>query len=242
MTAYECDILGLAEMRWTESGELNGGEIIWSGEKKDHAKGVGFILSRRARGALISYNPVNSRIIVARFKGAPLNIAVIQVYAPTAESTEDDIERFYDQLEQVFNELPNKDVKIITGDWNAKVGSDNAGWEHVMGRYGYGDRNERGERLLEFASKYDLLISNTRFQQKDSRKWTWMAPDGKHTNMIDLVLVERRWKTSVRNCRTYQGADIASDQGWANYGPRAGSGPQTSLNRPTKIPHKIYFF
>jgi len=73
-----------------------------------------------------------------------------------------------------------------------------------MGCHGYSEHNDRGERLLEFASKYDLLITNTRFQQKDSRKWTWMAPDGKHTNMIDLVLVGRRWKTAVRVCRTFQ--------------------------------------
>jgi len=80
---------------------------------------------------------------------------------------------------------------MVIRDCNAKVGTHNVGWEHVMGRYGYGDRNERGERLLEFASKYDLLITNTRFQQKESRIRTWITPDGKHTNMIDLVL----WKT-----------------------------------------------
>jgi len=61
----------------------------------------------------------------------------------------------------------------------------------VTGRYGYGDQNDRGERLLEITTKRDLFICNARFQQKESRKWTWMAPDGKHTNMIDLVLVER---------------------------------------------------
>jgi len=211
MTPYKCDILGLAEMRWTGVGELNGGEVIWSGEEKNHVRGVGFLLSKRAKDALLGYNPVNARIIVARFSGAPLNIAVIQVHAPTSDSTEDDIETFYGQLEHTIEELPKKDVKIVIGDWNAKVGMDNVGWEQVMGRYGYGERNDRGERLLEFASKNELLITNTRFQQKDSRKWTWMAPDGKHTNMIDLVLVDRRWKTAVRVCRTFQGADISSD-------------------------------
>jgi hypothetical protein len=211
MIPYKCDILGLAEMRWTGVGELNGGEVIWSGEEKNHVKGVGFLLSKRAKDAMLGYNPVNSRIIVARFNGAPLNIAVVQVYAPTSDSTEEEIETFYGQLEHTIEDLPKKDVKIVIGDWNAKVGTNNAGWEHVMGHHGYGERNERGERLLEFAAKNDLLITNTRFQQKDSRKWTWMAPDGKHTNMIDLMLVERRWKTAVRICRTFQGADIASD-------------------------------
>ena len=110
-----------------------------------------------------------------------------------------------------MNDLPKKDVKILLGDWNAKVGLDNDGWEHTMGRYGYGETNERGERLLEFAGKHGLFICNTRFEQKNCRKWTWLAPDGEHTNMIDLVLIEKRWKSAVRNCRAYQGADISSD-------------------------------
>src|SRR6218665_1730818 len=80
-----------------------------------------------------------------------------------------------------------------------------------MGRYGYAERNERGERLLEFAATHDLMITNARFEQKDTRKWTWMAPDGQHTNMIDLVLIEKKWKTTVINCKTYQGADASSD-------------------------------
>ena len=120
-------------MRWTGVGEMNGGEVIRSGEEKNHRSGVGFLLSKRAKDALLGYNPVNSRIIVARFKGAHLNIAVIQVYAPTADSTEEDIETFYGQLEHIIEELPNKDVKIVMGDWNAKVGTDNVGWEQVMG-------------------------------------------------------------------------------------------------------------
>jgi hypothetical protein len=80
-----------------------------------------------------------------------------------------------------------------------------------MGRYGYGEQNERGERLLEFAVKHKLMIGNTRFQQKESRKWTWRSPSGLHKNMIDLILIEQRWKTALWNCRTYQGADISSD-------------------------------
>jgi len=89
MEPYECDILGLAEMRWTGVGELNGGEMIWAGEEKTHMNGVGFLLSKRAKHALLGYNPVNSRIIVARFSGALLNIAVIQVYAPTSASSDE---------------------------------------------------------------------------------------------------------------------------------------------------------
>ena len=208
---YKCDILGLAEVRWTGSGELNGGEVLWSGEEEKHEKGVGFLLSKRAKRSLLGYNPVSPRIIVARFSGHPFNLACVQVYAPTTDSTDAQMDDFYGQLETIFNSLPRKDVKIVMGDWNAKIGVDNTGWQQVMGRYGYGNRNERGEELLEFATKLDLYVCNTRFQQKDCRKWTWLSPGERVKNMIDLILIDKRWKTAVRNCRSCQGADVDSD-------------------------------
>ena len=91
MEGYRFDILGLSEVRWTGAGEINEGEVIWSGEEKDHTRGVGFFLSKRARASLLGYKPVNSRIIAARFGGQPLNLAVIQIYAPTPDSTEEDV-------------------------------------------------------------------------------------------------------------------------------------------------------
>ena len=211
MKRYRCDILGLSEVRWTGAGEVNGCEMIWSGDETEHQRGVGFLLNSRARMALLGYKPVNARMIVARFSGQPFNISVIQVYAPTTDSTEEEIEQFYENLDDCLKQIPKKDVRVIMGDWNAKIGKDNTGWERVMLKNGYGDRNERGERLLEFALRQDLLICNTKFQQKDCRKWTWKSPDGRTTNMIDLILIDKRWSTSVRLCRSFQGADIASD-------------------------------
>lgn len=110
-----------------------------------------------------------------------------------------------------MEEIPKRDVLIIGGDWNAKAGVDNRGWERVMGKFGFGEINERGERLLEFAMEHEMVICNTRFQQKDCRKWTWRSYDGKTRNMIDMILMKRRWITSVQQCRSYQGADIDSD-------------------------------
>ena len=103
-----------------------------------------------------------------------------------------------------LTQTDKKDIIIVTGYWNAKVGQDNTDWTSVMGKYGYGGRNERGERLLEFATLHNLFICNTRFEQKPNRKWTWASPDGIHRNMIDLILIQHRWKTSVINCRTFQ--------------------------------------
>ena len=211
MKRYKHDVVGITEVRWMGKGETSNGDFIWSGEDNTHTKGVGMLLSIKPRKALMGYNPINSRLITARFNAAPFNITIINVYAPTAEAAEDEIETFYDNLEDAMARTPKKDMLIITGDWNVKVGNDNSGRESAMGRYGYGQRNERREQLLGFAKLHDLFICNTIFQQKSKRKWTWESLDGLHKNMIDFIIIQKRWKTSVTNCRTFQGADISSD-------------------------------
>jgi hypothetical protein len=211
MKRYRCDVLGVAEMRWTKSGEIRNGEIIWSGKDTRREAGVGFLLSRRARESLLGYMPVNERIIMARFAAVPFNTSVIQVYAPTSDSTDDVIDQFYHDLKSTIQNVPKQDVLIIGGDWNASIGKDNNGWEAVMGKYGFGNLTERGEMLLEFALEQDLMICNTKFQQKDCRKWTWRSFDGKTNNMIDMILISKRWSSSVQQCRSFQGADIDSD-------------------------------
>ena len=211
MKRFKYDIIGISEVRWTGKGETSQGDFIWSGEETSHIRGVGLLLSKQAQKALIGYNPISSRIISARFDAAPFKITVIHVYAPTSSSSEEDIEAFYNHVEDALAKTDKKDVIILTGDWNAKIGNDNTDWKSAMGKYGYGDRNERGERLLEFATLHNFFISNTRFQQKSNRKWTWASPDGIHKNMIDLILIQQRWKTSLINCRTFQSADVSSD-------------------------------
>ncbi len=211
MKRFKYDIIGISEVHWTGKSETTNGDFIWSGEEKTHRRGVCLLLSAQARKASIGYNPISSRIITARFDAALLKLTVIHVYVPTSSSSEEDIEAFYSDIEVVLSKTGQNDIIVPTGDSNAKVGNDNADWKSVMGRHRYGDSNERGEHLLEFATVHDLYICNTRFQQKSSRKWTWASPDGIHKNMIDLILIQQRWKTSVINCRTFQSADISSD-------------------------------
>ena len=211
MKRYKYDVIGVSEVRWTGIGETSNGDFIWFGENSTHTRGVGMLMNTKAKKTLLGYNPINSRIITARFQATPFNVTVTHAYASTSASSEDEIETFYDGLERAIAPTPKKDVFILTEDCNAKVGCDNAGWEEVMGKYGYGTRNERGERLLEFVAGHNLFISNTRFQQKPNRKWTWESVNGIHKNMIDLIIIEKRWKTSIINCRTFQGADISSD-------------------------------
>ena len=235
MKRLRYDIVGISEVRWARKSETSNRDFIWSGEDKIHVRGVGMLLSDRARKALIGYNPVNSRVITARFDAAPYKITVIHTYAPIMVSSDEDIEALYSILGDALAKVHKKDIIIIiTGDWNAKIGSDNTDWESVMGRYGCGDRNESGERLLEFAIMHSLYICNTRFEQKSQRKWTWASPDGVHKNMTDLILIQQRWKSSMINCRTLQSADICSDHSLVLCNTRL------CLKRLyNKIPHRI---
>ena len=102
---------------------------------------------------------------------------VIQVYALTSNTEEAEVERFYKDLQDLLELTPQKDVLFITGDWNAKVGSQET--PGVTGKFGLGIRNEAGQRLIEFCQQNALVIANTLFQHK-RRLYTWTSPDGQY--------------------------------------------------------------
>ena len=113
-----------------------------------------------------------------RFLDKPFNITVIQVYAMTSNAEEAEVERFYKDLQDFLQLIPNKDVLFIIGDWNAKVGSQET--PGLTGKFGLGVQNEAGQRLIEFCQENTLVIANTLFQQHKRRLYTWTSPDGPH--------------------------------------------------------------
>ena len=117
-------------------------------------------------------------MISVRFQGEPFNITVIQVYAPTSNVEEAEVERLYEDLQDLLELTPKKDVLLIIGDWNAKVGSQET--PGVTGKFGLGIQNEAGQRLIEFCQENALVITNTLFQQHKGRLYTWTSPDGQH--------------------------------------------------------------
>ena len=112
------------------------------------------------------------------FQGKPFNITVIQVCAPTSNAEEADIEQFYEDLQDLLELTPKKDVLFIIGHWNAKVGSQEI--HGVTGKFGLGIQNEAGQRLIEFCQENALVIANTLFQQHKRRLYTWTSPDCQH--------------------------------------------------------------
>ena len=121
------------------------------------------MVNKRARNAVLGCNLKNDRMISVHFQGKPLSITVIQVCAPTSNAEETEVERFYEDLQDLLELTARKDVLFIIGDWNAKVGSQET--PGVTGKFGLGMQNEAGQRLLEFRQENALVITNILFQQ-----------------------------------------------------------------------------
>ena len=120
----------------------------------------------------------NSRIISVHFQGKPFNITVIQVYASTSNAEEAEVEQFYENLQDLLELTPPKDVLFIIGDWNAKAGNQEI--PGVIGKFGLGVQNEAEQRLTEFCQENALVTANTLFQQHKRKLYTWTSPDGQH--------------------------------------------------------------
>ena len=112
------------------------------------------------------------------FQGKPFNITVIQVYAPNSNAEEAKVEWFYENLQDLLELTPKRDVFFMIGDWNAEVGSQET--SGVTGKFGLGVQNEAGQSLIEFCKENALVIANTFFQQHKRRLYTWTSPDGQH--------------------------------------------------------------
>ena len=147
-------------------------------------------------------------MISVGFQGKPINITVIQVYALTSYAEEAEVESFYEDLQDLLELTPKKDVFFITGDWNAKVGTQEI--PGATGKFGLGVQNEAGQRLMELCQENILVIANTLFQQHKRRLYTWTLPDGQYRNQTNYILCSQRWRSSIQSAKTRLGADCAT--------------------------------
>ena len=141
-------------------------------------------------------------------------IITIQAYAPTTDYDDDDIEDFCNQLQEVIDQTPEKNILVVQRTRKANIGEDaSKNWNGTCGQYCNPETNERGLRLLEFASYNNLKVVNTFGPHKPSRRWTWHSPGGDYHNQIDYIMVKRRFQSSVNiaNTGSFPGADIGSD-------------------------------
>ena len=194
MARVNVNILGISKLIWTWMGEFNSHDhyIYYCGHKSLRRNGVAITVIKRVRSAILGCNLKNNRMISVRFQGKPFNITVIQVYAPINNAEEAEVEWFYEDLQDILELIPQKDVLFIIGDWNAKVGSQET--PGVTGKFGLGIQSEEGQRLIKFCQENALIIADTLFQQHKRRLYTRTSPDGQYRNQIDYILCSQKEK------------------------------------------------
>ncbi|KAH8339608.1 hypothetical protein KR067_003207 [Drosophila pandora] len=203
MDRLQIAIAGISEMRRSGKGATTTSQsnLVLHSESSDGGRnGVGIYVSRKFKQTLISWNPVSDRIIT-----------IVQCYAPTEDASDDIKDDFYNALISSLNKVIRGDIKILMGDFNAKVGPNNTGLESIMGRHGIGTRSDYGDRLIDLCQTFLLVIGGTVFPHREVHKYTWTSPDGNTRNQIDHLCISKRWRRSLRDVRNRKGASIDSD-------------------------------
>ena len=177
------------------------------GKESLRRNGVAIIVNKRVRNAVLGCNLKNDRMISVCFQGKPFNIMVIQVYALTSNAKEAEVEWLYEDLQDLLELTPKKDVLFTIGDWNAKVGSQEI--PGVTGKFGLGVQNEAGQKLIEFCQENTLVTANTLFQQHKRRLYTRTSLDGQHQNQTDNILCSQRWRSSIHTAKQDQELTVA---------------------------------
>ncbi|KAL1446089.1 hypothetical protein WDU94_009850 [Cyamophila willieti] len=212
------NILGVSDTQWRTAGNF----VVNSGEYKiyhsstdvtTHRYGVAIIIEKEIEKCVTGFVPLSDRVMMLSIASENGTINLIQVYAPTADKSDEEIETFYEEIESLLKTTKKHDITIILGDFNAKVGD--CVVDGITGGYGLGTRNDRGDRLIEFCQNEDMLVTNTTFKLPKRRLYTWKAPaDGIDNNIvrnqIDYILIRKRYRNAVKSVKTYPGADVSS--------------------------------
>ena len=162
------------------------------------------MVNKRVQNAVLGCNLKNDKMISDHFQGKPFNITVIQVYAQTSNAEETEVEWIYEDLQDLLELTPKKDVLFTLGDWNAKVGSQET--PRITDKFDLGIRNEAGQKLIEFCQENALVIANILFQQHKRSLYTWTSLDGQQQNHIDSILCSQRWRSSIQLARNKTGS------------------------------------
>lgn len=216
MYRMNINILGLSEVRWTGSGQhrTDRGTIYFSeGTDNNLRYGVAIHLTTETAKSVIDFIPLSDRAMIIKLQTTHRVMNIIQVYAPTGDKQDEDVEIFYDSLDEAISLTKKGEITIVMGDFNAKIGRGAEG--DTVGMYGLGEINSRGDRLVQFCNEKSLFVSNTFFKLHPRQLYTWTSPAHKPDkivrNQIDFILMDHRFKKYVKSVKTYPGSDINSD-------------------------------
>ena len=172
---------------------------------------TGFFVHRRLVSAVKRIEFVSDRLSYIVLRGRWLHIILVNMHAPSEEKSEELKDSFYEELEEVFDHIPKYHMKILLGDFNAKVGREDI-FKPIIGQESlHQDSNDKGVRIVKFATSKNLVVKSTMFPHRNIHKYTWTSPDGKTHNQIDHVLIDRRWQSSALDVRSFRGAECDTD-------------------------------
>nr|XP_027207168.1 craniofacial development protein 2-like [Penaeus vannamei] len=171
MERLDISVLGLCEVRWKEAGMFrkNDSTMIYSGGN-EHQRGVGMILNKQTSKSLLGHWALSDRVILVKIKGNPFNISIIQVYAPTSDADDDEIDGFNETLDKAYSQCKSTEDKIVMGDINAKVGKGKVG--SIVGPFGLRDQNDRGQKSIDWCARNHQVITGTWFKHHPRRLYT----------------------------------------------------------------------
>ena len=211
------DIVALSETRLPGSGQLKEKDytFFWSGrpEEEHRSAGVGFAIKRKLADKLHSLPIAHTeRLMSLSFSlSKTKQLFVISAYAPTMTNPQEEKERFYEDLRKILKKVPPKDSILLLGDFNARVGSDHKAWPGVLEKHLCGSMNSNGLLLLSLCSEFNLVVTNSIFQQSNKYKGTWCHPRSKHWHTLDYVITRQRERNSVKCTRAHRGTECWSD-------------------------------
>ncbi|KAL4130807.1 hypothetical protein QTP88_008189 [Uroleucon formosanum] len=183
------------------------GYLLISSGGAEHQFGVGFIVNDKILHRVKKFKAVNDRFFYIELECRWFNVILINGYAPT-ENKEDEVKDiFYENLDNVCDRIPTNKVKILLGDFNAKIGQEVV-YRPTIGKESlFRISNDNGTRLVNFAMTRSMIVSNTTFPHKE----TWISPSGQIKNQINHVIVDRRFKRYVMDVRSMSGSSAMSD-------------------------------
>ncbi|XP_008178185.1 craniofacial development protein 2-like [Acyrthosiphon pisum] len=209
---YQLNIAAIQETRWPGQGNLkiNNWTYFYSGGL-DHQAGVGFVVNDKLLPNVKLFEAINNRICYLELKCKWYNFIIINGYAPTEDKNEAIKNEYYERLDTVWDLLPNSKVKILLGDFNAKIGQEPIFSPTIGSNSLHLNSNDNGTRLINFAMARGMVVSSTTFPHKNIHKQTWVSPDGRTRNQIDHIVVDGRFKRCIMDVRSMRGSSGISD-------------------------------
>ncbi|CAH2103665.1 unnamed protein product [Euphydryas editha] len=217
MARLNIDVLGISDTKIPGTGKIHTVRnciVYYSGSDCSKERyGVAIAVSQRIEPAITNVIPISNRAMMLQINTKPRKLNVIQVYAPTADKDTAVVNDFYADVNKLYQLTKKEEINVVMGDLNARVGSGEV--PGTVGKFGLGARNERGDLLVQFCQEKELVIANTLFQLPPRRLYTWTSPahmkDNIVRNQIDYVMLNKRFRNSIKCAKTYPGADIGSD-------------------------------